>query len=65
MTDNKDLSTSFGVLLGDNQNSLTFGSNGSILLQDFHLIEELAHFNRERIFERVVHAKSAEAYGYF
>lgn len=36
-----------------------------MLIQDFHLIEKLAHFNRERIPERVVHAKGAGAYGTF
>lgn len=35
------------------------------LIQDFHLIDKLAHFDRERIPERVVHAKGAGAYGYF
>ena len=35
------------------------------LLQDVHLVEKLAHFDRERIPERVVHAKGAGAYGYF
>jgi Catalase len=38
-------------------------SNGPLLLQDFHLIDLLAHFDRERIPERVVHAKGAGAYG--
>ena len=41
------------------------GSNGPLLLQDFHLIDQLAHFDRERIPERVVHAKGAGAYGEF
>ena len=39
------------------------GQNGPLLLQDFHLIDLLAHFDRERIPERVVHAKGAGAYG--
>lgn len=39
------------------------GPNGPLLLQDFHLIDLLAHFDRERIPERVVHAKGAGAYG--
>jgi catalase len=41
------------------------GQNGPLLLQDFHLIDLLAHFDRERIPERVVHAKGAGAYGDF
>ncbi|XP_066151509.1 catalase [Euwallacea fornicatus] len=43
----------------------TVGPGGPILLQDAHFIEEMAHFNRERIPERVVHAKGAGAFGYF
>lgn len=65
MTENKDLTTSFGIPVGDNQNSLTAGSNAPILLQDFYLIKKVAHFNRERIPKRVVHAKGAGAHGYF
>jgi catalase len=49
----------------DNQNSRTAGSAGPILIEDHHLIEKLAHFDRERIPERVVHAKSSGAFGYF
>ena len=49
----------------DNQNSLTVSQRGPVLLQDVHLIEKLAHFDRERIPERVVHAKGAGALGYF
>lgn len=41
------------------------GQSGPLLLQDFHLIDQLAHFDRERIPERVVHAKGAGAYGEF
>lgn len=44
---------------------MTVGPNGPILLQDYHLINKLAHFDRERIPERVVHAKGAGAHGYF
>lgn len=47
----------------DNQNSLTAGPRGPVLLQDVHLIEKLAFQNRERIAERVVHAKGWGAYG--
>lgn len=45
--------------------SLTVGPNGPILLQDYVFLDELSHFNRERIPERVVHAKGAGAFGYF
>lgn len=61
----KYLTTNLGVPVADNQNSLTLGERGPVLLQDFQLIEKLAHFDRERIPERVVHAKGAGAYGYF
>ena len=64
MTD-QPLSTNFGAPLGDNTNSLTAGPRGPILMQDFQLTEKLAHFDRERIPERVVHAKGAGAHGYF
>lgn len=45
--------------------SQTVGKRGPILLQDINLIDELAHFTRERIPERVVHAKGAGAFGFF
>jgi len=61
----KHLTTNQGVPVSDNQNSLTAGERGPALLQDVHLIEKLAHFDRERIPERVVHAKGAGAHGYF
>ncbi|MBD8006075.1 catalase [Bacillus sp. Sa1BUA2] len=59
------LTTSWGAPVGDNQNSMTAGSRGPALIQDVHLLEKLAHFNRERVPERVVHAKGAGAHGYF
>lgn len=58
------LTTAHGIPVADNQNSQTAGRFGPVLLQDVHLLEKLAHFNRERIPERVVHAKGAGAYGY-
>ncbi len=61
----KTLTTAFGIPVGDDQNSLTAGPRGPVLMQDMHLLEKLAHFDRERIPERVVHAKGAGAYGYF
>lgn len=65
MSDRNNLTTADGIPVGDNQNSLTAGSRGPVLMQDFHLQEKLAHFNRERIPERVVHAKGAGAFGTF
>ncbi len=59
------LTTASGIPVEDNQNSLSAGPRGPLLLQDFHLIEKLQHFNRERIPERVVHAKGSGAYGTF
>lgn len=54
-----------GRPIGDKTNSLTVGPRGPTLLQDVPLLDELAHFNRERIPERVVHAKGNGAFGYF
>ena len=51
------MTTSAGYPIGDNQNSLTASEYGPVLLQDYQLIEKLAHQNRERIPERVAHAK--------
>jgi len=59
------LTTSWGAPVDDNENSLSVGSNGPLLLQDTHLLDKLAHFDRERIPERAVHAKGAGAHGYF
>ena len=57
------LTTSAGAPLASNQNSKTVGPRGPVLLEDYQLIEKLAHQNRERIPERVVHAKGWGAYG--
>jgi len=57
------MTTTGGNPIADNQNSLTAGPRGPVLLQDYQLIEKLAHQNRERIPERVVHAKGSAAYG--
>jgi catalase len=65
MESKKTLTTAAGAPVGDNQNSQTAGADGPVLIQDHHLIEKLAHFDRERIPERVVHAKGSGAYGYF
>ena len=61
----KTLTMSSGAPVADDQNSMTAGPRGPVLIQDIHLQEKLAHFNRERIPERVVHAKGAGAHGYF
>ena len=63
MADTPKLTTTAGAPVPDNQNSLTAGERGPVLLQDYQLIEKLAHQNRERIPERVVHAKGWGAYG--
>ena len=54
-----------GAAVGDNQNSTTAGEHGSVLLQDVQLIQKLQRFARERIPERVVHARGTGAYGEF
>ncbi|QDE69371.1 catalase [Myxococcus xanthus] len=59
------LTTDTGSPVGTNQNSKTAGPRGGILLEDFHLIEKLARFDRERIPERVVHARGTGAHGTF
>ena len=55
--------TSNGCPVENPEKYQRIGNNGPLLLQDFHLIDLLAHFDRERIPERVVHAKGAGAYG--
>lgn len=57
------MTTSNGNPIDNNQNSMTAGPRGPILLQDFHLVDKLANFDRERIPERVVHAKGSGAHG--
>ncbi len=54
-----------GAPVTDNQNSKTAGAFGGVLLEDFHLIEKLARFDRERIPERVVHARGTGVHGEF
>mmetsp|Transcript_10976 Transcript_10976/g.12717 ORF Transcript_10976/g.12717 Transcript_10976/m.12717 type:complete len:541 (+) Transcript_10976:44-1666(+) len=61
----KQLTTSNGAPVDSLTASMTAGPNGPIVLQDFTLIDHLASFDRERIPERVVHAKGAGAFGYF
>jgi len=61
----KKLTTAFGKPVDDDLTSQTAGSKGPVLIQNVHLLDKLAHFDRERIPERVVHAKGAGAHGYF
>jgi catalase len=57
------MTTTGGNPIADNQNSVTAGPRGPLLMQDYQLLEKLAHQNRERIPERTVHAKGTAAYG--
>lgn len=59
------LTTNAGQPWADNEHSQTAGKRGPVLIQDYALLEKLAHFNRERIPERIVHAKGAGAKGVF
>jgi catalase len=59
----KQLTTQSGIPVADNQNIQTAGEHGPALLQNAWMMEKLAHFNRERIPERIVHAKGTGAYG--
>ena len=63
MSQRPTLTTAGGIPVADNQNSLTAGPRGPLLVQDWQLFEKHAHFNRERIPERVVHAKGSAAFG--
>ena len=59
----KILTSAAGIPVGDNQNALTAGERGPLLIQDWQLFEKHAQFNRERIPERIVHAKGSAAFG--
>ena len=59
----KSLTIAHGNPIADNQNSLTVGPRGPLLMQDYQLLEKMATFNRERVPERVVHAKGSGAFG--
>src|ERR1700736_1779713 len=63
MADRPQLTTTAGNPIADNQNSQTAGTRGPVLMQDYQLLEKLAHQNRERIPERTVHAKGWGAFG--
>ncbi len=57
--------TESGAPAPSDRNSLTLGDTGPILLHDHHFINQMAHFNRERVPERNVHAKGSGAFGTF
>lgn len=61
----KPLTTNLGIKIANDQNTLKAGSRGASLLEDFHFLEKMAHFDQERIPERVVHARGSGAHGYF
>ncbi|MDR1763777.1 MAG: catalase [Dysgonamonadaceae bacterium] len=63
MSVEKQLTTAAGAPVADNQNIQTAGPHGPALLQNAWMMEKLAHFNRERIPERIVHAKGSGAHG--
>lgn len=62
---NGTMTDSFGHPIANDMNSLTVGSDGPVLLEDIHFIDKMSHFDRERIPERVVHAKGTGAFGNF
>lgn len=65
MENHNKLTTASGIPYAENEDSQSVGARGPLLLQDFILHEKMAHFNRERIPERVVHAKGSAAFGTF
>ena len=65
MATKKKLTTRNGAPVVDNQNTMTAGPRGPVLLQDVWYLEKLAHFDREVIPERRMHAKGSGAYGTF
>src|SRR5260370_33767473 len=60
-----NLTTRQGHPVHDNQNTRTVGDRGPTVLENYHFLEKISHFDRERIPERVVHARGAGAHGYF
>jgi catalase len=64
VTEPRHTTNNVGIPVASDDHSLTLGANGPILLQDHYLIEKNAQFNRERVPERVVHAKGGGAFGF-
>jgi catalase len=62
---NDQLTTRQGHPVFDNQNSRTIGNRGPATMENYHFLEKMSHFDRERVPERVVHARGAGAHGYF
>ena len=65
MSERVTLAATAGAPIDDNQNTITAGRHGPVLLEEYQLIEKLAHQNRERISERTAHAKGWGAHGTF
>ena len=65
MENYKKLTNEVGAPIADNENSITAGPRGPVVMQDVWLMEKMAHFNREVIPERRMHAKGWGAYGTF
>ncbi|MQW76059.1 catalase [Nocardioides sp. dk4132] len=65
MSDDRRLTTRQGHPVYDNQNERTVGPRGPATLENYHFLEKVSHFDRERIPERVVHARGAVAFGHF
>ena len=59
------MTDSLGRPIRNDSNTVTVGKDGNAVLADVHFLDKMAHFDRERIPERVVHAKGAGAFGYF
>ena len=65
MSDDRKLTTRQGHPVFDNQNLRTVGDRGPATLENYHFLEKMSHFDRERVPERVVHARGATAFGHF
>lgn len=63
MSERPTTTTDAGIAAPSDEHSQSIGPNGPLLLQDHYLIQKMAHFNRERVPERVVHAKGGGAFG--
>jgi catalase len=63
--DRRELTNRQGHPIYDNQNQRTIGPRGPATLENYHFLEKMSHFDRERVPERVVHARGATAFGYF